>query len=232
MTHAAINCSAFIPWYRTNPIAANGAAPSIHTQLTVSVPKYFCSPKYSNTATPTASIEKMNCRMDSPKKTASVYSLISFGIFISMILLQIKNTPYALILIGPYPSCFCILLRSASTFRLCFRISSSLSMDLSLSIASCIIRFSFSRSILSSSFRLGFILSSFRCSTHLLFCMCVIDNLSRNKKGGVSNVLHPPVRALAYGISQCDIPNCIPFPADHSGSVYHYRPGVFPGLAA
>lgn len=44
-SHAAKNFSAVMPWYFTKPIAANGAAPRIHSQLTVSVPSASRRPK-------------------------------------------------------------------------------------------------------------------------------------------------------------------------------------------
>ena len=65
-------CSAFIPLYLTKPISAKGAAPRMHTQLRVSVPKCGRRIKYSPTATPQASTEKMNCLSDSPKNILSV----------------------------------------------------------------------------------------------------------------------------------------------------------------
>jgi hypothetical protein len=54
------------------PIAANGAAPSMHTQLTVSVPKYGFSPKYIPTAVKTANNENASCLSDNPKNIDSV----------------------------------------------------------------------------------------------------------------------------------------------------------------
>ena len=65
-------CSAFIPLYLTKPISAKGAAPRIHTQLRASAPKCGRRIKYSPTATPQASTEKMNCLSDSPKNILSV----------------------------------------------------------------------------------------------------------------------------------------------------------------
>jgi hypothetical protein len=56
----------------TNPIAANGLAPKIHTQDNVSIPKCPFSTKYNNTATQQANTEKMNCLKDSPKNILSV----------------------------------------------------------------------------------------------------------------------------------------------------------------
>lgn len=50
-----MNFSAVIPLYVTNPIAANGLAPRIHTQDRVSIPKCPLNKKYNNTATPQAS---------------------------------------------------------------------------------------------------------------------------------------------------------------------------------
>ena len=50
-----------------NPIAANGAAPKIHTHESVSIPNYGLSKKYNNTATKHANIENINCLNDNPK---------------------------------------------------------------------------------------------------------------------------------------------------------------------
>ena len=44
-SHAAKNFSAVMPWYFTKPIAAKGAAPRMHSQLTVSVPSASRRPK-------------------------------------------------------------------------------------------------------------------------------------------------------------------------------------------
>ena len=44
----------------------------MHIQLTVSVPKWGFSRKYSPTATRIAKTEKTNCRMDSQKNMDSV----------------------------------------------------------------------------------------------------------------------------------------------------------------
>lgn len=76
-SHAHANCSAVIPWYVTNPIAAKGAAPMIHIHDSVSMPKYGLKRKYKSTAIPQARAEKMNCLSDSPKNIDSVYSRIS-----------------------------------------------------------------------------------------------------------------------------------------------------------
>ena len=67
-----MNSSAFIPLYFTNPIAAKGAAPKIHSHESVSIPKYGLKTKYNNTATKQAAIENINCLKDSPKYTLSV----------------------------------------------------------------------------------------------------------------------------------------------------------------
>ena len=66
------NCSAVIPLYLINPIAAKGNAPKIQTQLRVSVPNRGRRRKYKHTATPQARTEKMNCLRDSPKNILSV----------------------------------------------------------------------------------------------------------------------------------------------------------------
>ena len=44
-SHTAKNFSAVMPWYFTKPIAAKGAAPRMHSQLTVSVPSASRRPK-------------------------------------------------------------------------------------------------------------------------------------------------------------------------------------------
>ena len=69
------NCSAVIPLYLINPIAAKGNAPKIQTQLRVSVPNRGRSRKYKLTATPQARTEKMNRLRDSPK----TYSPYNYG---------------------------------------------------------------------------------------------------------------------------------------------------------
>lgn len=71
-SHAHKNCSAVMPWYLIKPIAANGAAPRMHTHDNVSMPICGLSRKYRSTATPHARAEKMNCLNDSPKNTDSV----------------------------------------------------------------------------------------------------------------------------------------------------------------
>ncbi len=53
------------------------------SRITVSVPTQGFKRKYSPTATPTARIEKTNCRIDSPKNIASVKLRISLLIFTS-----------------------------------------------------------------------------------------------------------------------------------------------------
>lgn len=75
--HAHANCSAVMPWYVINPIAANGAAPKMHIHDSVSMPAYGLIRKYRSTATPQARTEKTNCLSDSPKNIDSVYSRIS-----------------------------------------------------------------------------------------------------------------------------------------------------------
>ena len=72
LIHAQTNCSAVIPLYLINPIAAKGNAPKIQTQLSVSVPNRGRRRKYKPTATPQARTEKMNCLRDSPKNILSV----------------------------------------------------------------------------------------------------------------------------------------------------------------
>ena len=52
--------------------AAMGAAPTIHTQLTVSRSAIRLMPKYRPTATPTASTAQTNWRMGRPKKIVSL----------------------------------------------------------------------------------------------------------------------------------------------------------------
>ena len=70
--------------YFTNPNNAKGAAPNIHNQDNVSIPKKFLKIKYNRIATTTAKDEKMNCLIDSPKNIDSLKSLISLLIFISI----------------------------------------------------------------------------------------------------------------------------------------------------
>ena len=54
------------------------------TQLTVSRSSTWLRLKYSPTATPTASTEQINCRVDRPKKSVSRYARISLLILISI----------------------------------------------------------------------------------------------------------------------------------------------------
>ncbi len=70
-THVQTNLSHVIPWYVTNPSAANGAAPTMHTHDTVSTPSTGFSRRYIPAATATASTEKMHCRKVSPKNMDS-----------------------------------------------------------------------------------------------------------------------------------------------------------------
>lgn len=68
LNQAHATCSAVIPWYLKKPQAANGAAPRMHIQPTSSLPISGRKPKYRPTATPTASREQINCRVESPKR--------------------------------------------------------------------------------------------------------------------------------------------------------------------
>ena len=71
-TQAMTNFSAVIPLYFTKPSAANGAADRMQIHDTVSVPTYGFKRKKTATATAQAHTEKMICRSDRPKNTASV----------------------------------------------------------------------------------------------------------------------------------------------------------------
>lgn len=71
LNHAQASFSAVMPWYLKKPQAAKGAAPRMHIQPTSSLPTSGRRPKYIPTATPTASREQINCRVESPKKMDS-----------------------------------------------------------------------------------------------------------------------------------------------------------------